>query len=356
MSVNLQLIERLSRAFGPSGCEGEVRELIRAELEKLPVSVSCDRMGNLIAHVPGPVGAPRVMLSAHMDEVGFMITEIEENGFLRFSNLGGIDPLVLCGRAVMLGDEQKRVAGVISVKGIHFQDAEERKKVPEQKDMYIDIGVGSREEAQKFLSLGDFGTFDTPFLTFGKDKAYLSGKALDDRVGCAILIEVLAAVCEKKLPLDLHVAFTVREEIGISGATVAANRIAPDIAVVVETTAIADLPNVDASRRVANVGDGGVLSLLDRGTIYDRDLIGGALALAKEKDIPVQVKRFVSGGNDAAHIQRTGRGVRCLAFSLPTRYLHAPVSVARISDVEAMIAMLTALLEDVKEGKLCIKP
>ncbi len=345
MSDFIALIEKLSLAFGPSGCEGEVEKLIRAELEGLPVELSADRMGNLTAHVPGPVGAPRVMLSAHMDEVGFMITEIEENGFLRFATLGGIDPLVLCGRAVTLGDEQKRVAGVISAKGIHFQDAEERKNTPTLKDMYIDIGVSSREEAECYVALGDFGTFETPFLPFGKDKAYLSGKALDDRVGCAVLIEVLRAVCDQHLPLDLWFTFTVREELGISGATVVANRIAPDIAVVVEATAMADLSNVDASRRVADMGGGGVLSLIDRGTIYDRALVELALNTAKEKGIPVQVKRYVSGGNDAAHIQRSGKGVRCLALSLPTRYLHAPVSVAKVSDAEAMVALLGALLQ-----------
>ncbi len=343
--MNVKLIEKLSLAFGPSGCEGEVAVRIREVLSDLPIEWTEDRMGNLVAHLKGPEGAPRVMLSAHMDEVGFMITEIEEKGFLRFSNLGGIDPLVLCGRAVLIGNEEKRVLGVISAKGIHFQDAEERKRIPTAEDLYIDIGVTSREEAEQWVARGDFGTFDTAFLTFGKDKAYMSGKALDDRAGCAVLIEVLRAVADKLLPVDLYFAFTVREEIGISGATVVANRIAPDIAVVVEATAMADLPNVAAAKRVADMGKGGVLSLLDRGTIYDRDLIDKALSIGKEKGIPVQVKRYVSGGNDAAHIQRTGKGVRCLALSLPTRYLHAPVTVAKISDAEAMVALLTGLLE-----------
>ena len=345
MSNVKALIEKLSLAFGPSGCEGEVADIIRHELTGLPVELTSDRMGNLIAHLKGPEGAPRVMLSAHMDEVGFMITEIEKEGFLRFSTLGGIDPRVLVGRAVQIGNEDKRALGVISAKGIHFQDREERQKLPKISEMYIDLGVASREEAQGLVALGDFGTFDTRFVEFGKDKAYFSGKALDDRVGCAILLEVLRAAVAQRPALDLWFAFTVREELGISGATVAANRIAPDIAIVLETTAIADLPSVDASRRVANVGKGGVLSLLDRGTIYDRDLIDATLATAKERGIPVQVKRYVSGGNDAKNIQRTRQGVRCLAFSLPTRYLHAPVSVGKYSDVTAMVDLLSAMLE-----------
>ena len=345
MTGGVDLIKQLSLAFGPSGCEGEVARLIRAELADLPVELSLDRMGNLTAHLKGPADAPRVLLAAHMDEVGFMITEIGENGFLRFETLGGIDPRVMVGRAVLLGNEEKRVAGVISAKGIHFQSAKERREMPELKDMYIDIGVSSRDEAEQHVSLGDFGTFDTSFLPFGKEGAFLSGKALDDRVGCAVLIEVLRGIVDKHLPLDLWFTFTVREELGISGATVVANRVSPDIALVIGTTAMADLPDVPPSRRVADIGCGGVLSLLDRATIYDRALIELALAVGKSKNIPVQVKRYVSGGNDARHFQQSGKGVRCLALSAPTRYLHAPVSVAKYSDIEAMIALLTAMLE-----------
>ena len=344
MREGIELIKALSLAFGPTGCEGAVAELIKEEIKELPVSLSYDRMGNLVAHLQGPSGAPRVLLSAHMDEVGFMVTEIEKKGFLRFSPLGGIDPRVMVGRAVVLGDEDKRVNGVIAAKGIHFQNAEERTKMPELKDMYIDIGVADKEAAEQLVALGDFGTFDTPFMQLGEKGEYLSGKALDDRLGCAVLIELLRRAAKQSLPLDLFFAFTVREEIGLSGATVVANRIAPDIAFILEATAMADLPDVPAARRVADMGNGGVLSLLDNATIYDRDFIDRALEIGRRRSIPVQVKRFVSGGNDAKNVQRTGKGVRCMALSAPTRYLHAPVTVAKSSDVEAMIALLEAML------------
>ena len=344
MREGIALIKALSLAFGPTGCEGAVAELIKEEIKDLPVSLAYDRMGNLVAHLQGPSGAPRVLLSAHMDEVGFMVTEIEKKGFLRFSPLGGIDPRVMVGRAVVLGDEAKRVNGVIAAKGIHFQSAEERAKMPELKDMYIDIGVADKEAAEQLVALGDFGTFDTPFTLLGEEGEYLSGKALDDRLGCAVLIELLRRVAKRSLPLDLFFAFTVREEIGLSGATVVANRIAPDIAFILEATAMADLPDVPAARRVADMGKGGVLSLLDNATIYDRDLIDRAQEIGRRLSIPVQVKRFVSGGNDAKNVQRTGTGVRCMALSAPTRYLHAPVTVAKNSDVEAMIALLEAML------------
>lgn len=346
------LLKRLSEAFGPSGAEHGVADIIRAELSGLPIDLTADRVGNLTARVQGKAGAPRVMLSAHMDEVGVMITEIEENGFLRFGTVGGIDTRVMVGRAVKLLGKAGFVYGVISAKGIHFQSAEEREKVPTLDEMYIDIGVDNAEEAEKYVARGDYGTFDTAFLPLGKDGEYLSGKAIDDRGGCAILIALLREVAAKApLDVDLYCTFTVREEIGISGATNAANRIAPHIAVVLEATAMADLPDVPAARRVADTGKGGVLSLADRSTIYDRNLVKLALATGEKNGIPVQVKRFVSGGNDAGNIQRTGIGVRCLALSAPTRYLHAPVSVVRESDIEAMLALLLALLpEFAKEG------
>ena len=349
MTQGIELVKKLALCFGPTSCEGEVEKAIREELAGLPVELATDRMGNLTAHLQGPAGAPRIMLSAHMDEVGFMITDIEEDGSLRVGNLGGYDHAVLAGRSLWLGDESKRVRGVIAAKGIHQMDAKERKKLPEFDDLYVDIGTTSREETEKLLQRGDFAAFDTDFATFGKDNAFMRCKALDDRMGCAILIEVLRAVAERHLPLDLWFCFTVREEIGRSGAKVTANRVAPDAAIVLETTAIADLPDVDPARRVAEVGKGGVLSLLDRSTIYDRELIGFALDTAGAHDIPVQVKRYVSGGNDAAHIQRSGIGVRCLALSAATRYLHAPVSVAAIKDFESMIALVIAMLGDWKE-------
>ena len=357
MLSGVALIEKLCQAFGPTGCEEPVARLIREELQNTRAELTSDRMGNLVAHLPGPAGALRVMLSAHMDEVGFMITDIEEKGFLRFFRLGGIDPRVLAGRLVNVGDGEKTVPGIIAALGIHFTTKEDRKKVPDVDDLFIDIGVGSREEAEKLVAIGDFAAFDSPFAAFGQNDGWLKGKALDDRAGCAVLIEALRAVEKAGLPLDLYFCFTVREEIGLSGAAVTAHRIAPDFSFVIETTAIADLPGVPDARQVADVGKGGVLSLLDNGTIYDRDLVNFALATGQKNGIPVQVKRYVSGGNDAKHIQRSGSGVRCMALSAPTRYLHAPVSVAALSDITAIRDLLTAMLtEPSKEGNpLCMQ-
>lgn len=346
MNKGIALLQKLSLCFGPTSGEDAVEHAIREELAGTKAELFTDRMGNLTAHLAGPEGAPRVMLSAHMDEVGFMITEIDADGFLRFDRVGGFDTRVVCGRFVTIQHEGKYVPGVIAAKGIHLQDADERRKTPEFEKMYIDIGADTREEAEALVSLGDIGAFSTPFATFGKDNAYVRGKALDDRLGCALLIEVLREIEKNPPALDLWFCFTVREEIGKSGALVTANRVKPDAAIILETTAIADRPDVDESKRVANVGKGGVLSLIDRSTIYDRDMIDFALESAKRGNIPVQVKRYVSGGNDAAHIQKSGIGVRCMALSAPTRYLHAPVSVAAVRDYEAMRDLLCAMLKD----------
>ena len=282
MNKGIALLQKLSLCFGPTSGEDAVEHAIREELAGMKAEFFTDRMGNLTAHLAGPEGAPRVMLSAHMDEVGFMITEIDADGFLRFDRVGGFDTRVVCGRFVTIQHEGKYVPGVIAAKGIHLQDADERRKTPEFEKMYIDIGADTREEAEALVSLGDLGAFSTPFATFGKDNAYVRGKALDDRLGCALLIEVLREIEKDPPALDLWFCFTVREEIGKSGALVTANRVKPDAAIILETTAIADRPDVDESKRVANVGKGGVLSLIDRSTIYDRDMIDFALESRKD--------------------------------------------------------------------------
>ncbi len=346
MKAGVELIEKLATAFGPTAFEGDVARAVKEEIAGLPVDVEEDRMGNLICHLKGQEGAPRVLLSAHTDEVGFIITEIEEDGYLRFKTLGGIDESVLCGRFVTLGNEERRVDGVIAARGIHVESAEERKKAVKKEDLYIDIGTKTREESEALISRGDFGTFDTPFVRFGTGERLVSCKALDDRAGCALLVEILRAAAEKRPPLDLYFAFTVREEIGRSGARVAAQKIKPRFALVLESTAIADLPDVPRHSRVASVGKGGVISLLDRATIYDRELVDFALETAEKHGIPVQIKQYVSGGNDAGNIQRTGGGVRCFALSLPTRYLHAPAGVASLDDYAAMRDLVFAMLTE----------
>ena len=349
----IELIKHLSLAFGPTGREDVVRELIIEQIEGDCDGYCEDRVGNLIAKVCGrgldyhPEKPQRLMLSAHMDEVGFMIRQITDEGYLKFGTLGGIDPRVLCGRGVTIyGKDDEVIHGVIASKAIHMQTAEERTKITPADKLYIDIGALDKADAETKVSIGDCATFTSDFVTFGEGEKFMKGKALDDRCGCAVLIETMRYLHEGAfdLPFDVYFAFTRCEEIGISGATAAAHRFRPDYAIVLETTAIADLPDVPKNSRVSEVGNGGVVSLMDRSTIYNRDFVDGAMKIAEENGIPAQIKRYVSGGNDAGHIHKTADGTRCLAISAPTRYLHSASCVIAIRDFESIKSHVYAIL------------
>ena len=341
-----ELIERLCSLFGPSGCEFAVAEFISSQCSDVCDTIKTDRLGNLIATIScGKENATRLMVSAHMDEVGFMVNEITDDGYLKLDTVGGIEDKIISGKRVLIGDENSQIKGVISSLAIHHKKREDRANVTPLSAMYVDIGATSKEEATKYADIGTYATFDSEFYSFGADENKLKGKAIDDRMGCAVMIEAMRRLYPVKetLSCDIYFSFTVREEIGISGARVAAQTITPDFAIVLETTAIADIADVAERSRVAIQGNGGAISLMDRSTIYDKEFINSALDLAKKKDIPVQVKKYVSGGNDAAHIHKSGVGVRTLALSVPTRYLHSPACVADIRDYRSTLDLVTEM-------------
>ena len=351
----LDLIRELSLAFGPSGCEDAVRDLIIEQIKGDCDSYTVDKAGNLIAVIHGRgldynAAAPRrLMLSAHMDEVGFMITEITKEGYLKFGTVGGMDPRVLCGRHVLVGEGKRRLHGVIASKAIHLQSAEERTKATPVSKMYIDVGAKDADEAKKYVSVGDYATFDSDFVTFGKDASRMKGKALDDRAGCAALIEVMRDLRREpvNMPFDVYFAFTCCEEVGISGASVAAYGIKPDTAIILEATAVNDLPGA-GNTKVSVQGEGGTLSLVDQGTIYDMGFIEFARRTAERKGLRCQIKQAMTGRTDAAHIQRSLTGVRVLGLSLPTRYIHSASNVALYSDYEQVWKLTAAMLREWK--------
>ena len=346
-----ELIELLSLAFGPSGCEDEVRELIKPRAEKIADKAYVDRMGNLIAVMGFGKGEAKkkIMISSHMDEVGFMISEIKEDGMLGYGCIGGIDPSVVAGRKILVGDEKGQISGIICSKAIHQKSPEEREKAVKHDKLCMDIGAASREEAEKLVKVGDYATFDSEFYAFGKGGRTLKCKALDDRMGCAAMLEIMDSfrADPPKSDIEVYFCFTVREEIGFSGAGTAAANIAPDLSIVLETTAIGDLPTTEACRRVADVGKGGVVSIVDRSTVYDRELVDRAMDIAKAREIPAQLKRYVSGGNDAGHIHKALEGVKALAISVPTRYLHSPACVASLDDYESVRDLAEAIMRDI---------
>lgn len=354
MYQGMELVKYLSLAFGPSGCEDQVRERIIEQIEGYCDGYCEDRAGNLIARVSGrgmdydPEHPRRLMVCAHMDEVGFMIRQITKEGYLKFGNLGGMDPRVLCGRAVLVGNEEKQIPGVIASKAIHLQSPEERKKVTTAAKMYIDIGAKDEEDAKQYVSVGDFATFASDFEIFGKDGSHVKGKALDDRAGCAAMIEIMRDLHDRPcaLPFDIYFAFTRCEEIGISAAATAAQTIAPDWGIVLESTAINDVAGATGGARVAELGDGVAISLADMTTIYDRGMVRMALDCGEKKGIKCQVKKRVSGGNDARVIQRSLAGVRVLTLSLPTRYIHSASNVAAVADYETLRDLPLAIIRE----------
>lgn len=344
----LRLLEELSLAFGPTGCEEEVAALIEKKIAGFCDRYVRDPMGNVLALCRfGEGDAPRrVMINAHMDEVGIMISEICEDGLCRFGTVGGIHRSVLEGRTVTVKGKNGLLQGVIASKAVHHKKKSEDPLLTPWDQLYLDLGVNDDKEAEALVSVGDLGTFDSEFYLFGKDDSLVKSKALDDRMGCAVMILVMGELKQNPPtePLELYFCFTVREEIGLSGAKVAAAKICPDLAIVLETTAVGDLAEVAPGRQVANVGKGGVLSVMDRSTIYDQRFLSLALDSAKERGIPCQLKRYVSGGNDAGSIHKTSTGVRCLALSAPTRYLHSPSCVASVEDYLSIASLVNALL------------
>jgi endoglucanase len=269
------------------------------------------------------------------------VTHVTEDGFLRFAGVGGIDCRVLPGKRVFIGAEG--VPGVIGIKPFHLTKSAEREKAPEQDALYIDIGAMSRDDALTRVCVGDFCAFDPEVMEFG-DK-YLAAKAIDDRFGCAVLINLL----ESNLPLDCSFAFTVQEEVGTRGAATAAYAVAPDIAIVLEATTAADLPGVDDSKTICKLGGGAVAPFMDGGTVYDRELWSLLRDTARERGILWQTKEYISGGTDAAVIHKSRAGVYTAAIAAPVRNLHSPSCVAKISDLEAAALLTRAFLDKLGE-------
>ena len=335
-------LKELCALFGPSGCEDEVRAYIRREAEPYADEIIESRHGDLMILKHGKTQIKHtVMLAAHMDEVGVIVRSVTEDGFLRFAFVGGVDRRVALGRKVFLGDN--RIPGIIGMKPIHLTTQEERKSLPKVKDLYIDIGASSREEAEALVEPGDYGCF-APGMT-ELQNGLVRSKAIDDRIGCAILLETL----KQDLPVDTWFAFTVQEEIGSRGAFAAAFAVKPDVAVILEGTSAADHPQSQGTQRVCATGEGPVLSMMDRGAIYDRGLFDLLRGIAEEKGTGWQIKTRVVGSTDARAFQQSLGGCKAAGISAPVRYIHSPSCVGSIKDFEAMKVLVDAFLEKMED-------
>ncbi|MDR0738967.1 MAG: M42 family peptidase [Oscillospiraceae bacterium] len=340
--MNYELLEKLCLTSGPSGSEDDVRDVILGEINSHVKSLKTDKMGNVLAFKTGKSRSnKKLLLCAHMDEVGFVVTYINEEGFLSFKNVGAISSCATYGKKILIGD--KKTPGIVCANPIHLLDLCDKKNEKlAPKNMYIDIGASTRKEAQKFVSLGDMAVFASDFT---RNRGFVTTKALDDRFGCAALIELI----KKELAFDTYFLFTVQEEVGMHGSKCAAYQIKPDVAIVVESTTASDILNVDFQYQVCTLGEGPVLSFLDKKTIYDKKYVNFALKIAKENKTKLQIKRSISGGNDAGEIHRCGSGVKTLAISLPVRYLHTAYSVACEKDMSDTLSILKLLIKKIPE-------
>lgn len=331
------MLKTLCELNGTSGREEAVREFLIAHLPK-DASYTVDALGNLIVEKRGANRAKnKVMLASHMDEVGLIIAYITEDGFLRFACVGGIDSRALFGKAVKVGEQG--VSGVIGGKAVHQLTKDEKNTVPEAENLLIDIGARTKAEAESLVSLGDNAYFDSEYIEFGD--GFVKSKAIDDRAGNLIMLEML----QSDLPYDMTFCFTVQEEIGTRGAAAVTDTVAPDYAIVLESTTASDLPDVSGYRQVCKTGGGAVVGFMDRGTVYDKSLYDLAFRLAKENDIPCQTKTMVAGGNDASAIHKAAGGVKTVAVSVPCRYIHSASCVAKKEDIDSVARLARVLSE-----------
>jgi endoglucanase len=333
----MEMLKELCALDGVSGWEDDVRNFIRNKAEPFADEIREDTMGNLLAFRKGENSGKTVLLAAHMDEVGLMVRGATDDGFLRFGMVGGMDRRLLLGKTVNCG--RKKLPGVIGIKAVHLSKKAERGAIPQVEEMYIDIGASGKDDALKKVPLGEVCAFATKPEMFGN--GFLKAKALDDRVGCAVLLKLL----EDKPFYDTWFAFTVQEEVGLRGARTAAYALKPDMALIVEGTTGADRPGLKNAERVCAPGEGVVLSYMDGAAVYDRELFEKMRNIADREGIPWQLKRAVAGGTDAAAFQRSREGVAVAGIAAAVRYIHAPVSVVSVEDTVNVYKLAKAFLE-----------
>lgn len=344
-TVDLELLAALSNATAVSGDEGAVRRLVLEAVRPLTAEVKVDTLGNVLAVLPAAKAgrrqrpAARVLLAAHMDEVGLMVVDYDSDGALRFEIVGGVSDRMLLGKPVLVGP--KRLPGIIGAAPVHLLTADRRATVVKAAAMRIDIGAASADAARRLAPLGDRATFATEFAVL--DGA-LRGKALDDRLGCALLLALLRG---GPYPVELHAAFTVQEEVGLRGAKVAGYTVQPDAAIALDCTPAADLPNsrdLENTQYNARLSAGPVIYVADGRTIGDRRLVNHLTRTADANALPYQIRQPGGGATDAAAIQRAGAGVPVVSVSVPGRYLHGPATLVRTADVENTLRLLHAAL------------
>jgi len=336
--VKALYLKELSELDGVSGDEGRVRKFIEEKIKDKVDSLKVDIMGNLIAFKKGTRSNRKFVLAAHMDEVGFMVTSIEDDGTLSFAPVGGVDPRVVVGKHVRIKGE---LAGVIGYKAIHLQKKDELLASPKFENLRINIGAKSKEEASRNVEIGDYVTFATDFR---RENARATGKAFDDRAGCAALMEILEK--GERYEDDLYFAFLVQEETGLRGSAVLFEQLCPDLALVIEGTTAGDDPGLPEHQWATCLGDGPAITFMHRGYVVNKKIYESILQIAQKYNIKHQHKRRTAGGTDAARLAKTGGGVPAGVISVPARYIHSPLSVIDMGDFENTVKLVSKILEE----------
>lgn len=342
MSFNIDLLKRVCEAPGAPGFEQRIREVVLEEIKDLVDEVELDNLGNVYAIKRGK-SDKRVMVGAHMDEIGFIVTHIDDKGFIRFHTLGGFDPKTLTAQRVIIHGKED-VMGVMASKPIHVMSPEERSKVAKITDYFIDTGL-PKEEVEKLIKVGDPITRERGLIEMGD---CVNCKSLDNRLAVFILIETLKYLKDKEIPYDFYGVFTVQEEVGIRGANVAAMRINPDFGFGLDTTIAYDLPGAQAHEKITSLGEGTAIKIMDSSTICDYRMVEYMKKTANTHGIQWQPEILTGGGTDTAGIQRmTEGGSIAGAVSIPTRHLHQVIEMAHKKDITNSIELLSKCVQEI---------
>ncbi len=343
MKLNIELLKEICEEAGAPGYESRIRKIVLRELKDIVDSVETDNMGNVFALKKGNSSEKKAMIAAHMDEIGFLVTHIDDHGFLRFTTLGGFDPKTLVAQRVKVHGK-KDLIGVMGSKPIHVMTQEEKQKNVKISDFFIDLGM-PKEEVEKLVSVGDPVTRERELIEMGD---CVNCKSIDNRVSVFILIEALKSM--KKLPYDTYGVFTVQEEVGLRGANVAAHQLNPTFGFGLDTTIAYDLPGAQAHEKVTELGKGTAIKVMDASTICDYRMVDYMKKTAKKHKIDWQLEVLTAGGTDTAGVQRMGKdGAISGAVSVPTRNLHQVIEMAHKSDISNSIKLLVSCLQELDQ-------
>ncbi|SEJ75802.1 endoglucanase [Cyclobacterium xiamenense] len=340
--INVALLKQICELPGAPGFEKRIRDFILSEVRGLVDDLTVDNLGNVIAVKKGKRNPEnkRVMVAAHMDEIGFIVTHIDENGFLRFHPLGGFDPKTLTAQRVLIHGK-KDLIGVMGSKPIHVMTSEEKTKLPKLTDYFIDLGM-DKAEVEKWVQVGDPITRERELVEMGN---CVNCKSIDNRIAVFILLETLREL--ESPAYDVYATFTVQEEVGLRGAQVSAHHINPDFGIALDTTIAFDLPGAAAHEKITELGKGTAIKIMDSSAICDYRMVQFMKETASKNNIPFQTEILTAGGTDTAGVQRMGKqGAIAGAISIPTRHLHQVIEMANKADVAGSIRLLRACLEE----------